>query len=327
MGHVPIQFDLNTGDWKKTKHPGVSIRFLRADRTTGDTTVLIRMDAGCAYPQHRHVGDEEVLVLAGAYRDEAGTWRAGEYHVNRAGSVHRPAATGEGPCVLFAFAHGGIQMFEGGPIAAPRAEPRFERLIDRWADHPRVLEWHRWWLRRTDELRGRYPWIGNQKKLSHIGSRELLAFLDEETHRLSMRWPLGLFGTQRQKVAATPHLAARLDHLLWADEPLEARVDAAMFGDDALAGAGRSVTFPSLMLQTAFPDKVVGLLSLRFALQAFPMRMPPGATPGEKFALMSRTILASWRSSRPDQPLNLAHWVLWMEYAAHHNVRAAMFRT
>jgi quercetin dioxygenase-like cupin family protein len=329
MTQVPVVFDLDTTNWKQTKQPGVSVRFLRTDKMTGDTSVLIRMDAGCGYPQHRHVGDEEVLVLAGGYRDELGTYRTGDYHLHKAGSAHHPVALDDGPCILFAVAHGGIEVFES-PRAHPPAdrgpEPDFGKLVARWADNPRVHEWHGWWKRRTEDLRARHPWLADQRLCRRVTADEMLAFLGEETHRLTMRWPLGLFATRRKKVASTPRLGECLERLLWADEPLEARVDGALSGDWAFKGAGRSVTFPALMLQTVFPEKVVGLLSLPFALQAFPLEMPPGATPGERFALISRTVLASWRSLRPDQPLNLAHWVLWMEYASHHPVRVAIFR-
>jgi hypothetical protein len=326
MSHVPVKFDLHTGDWKQTRYPGIAIRFLRTDKMTGDATALIRMDAGCGYPQHRHVGEEEVLVLAGAYRDHKGVYKAGDYHRFDAGSVHHPVATEDGPCILFAIAHQGIQLIQERAVPERTTEPRFGILIDRWADHPRVAEWHRWWMRRTEELRAKNPWLVSRKNVKKATQEAMAAFLDEETHRLTMRWPLGLFGTQRHKVAATPHLAECVDRLLWSDEPLEARVDDAMFGEYAFKGAGKSVTLPALLLQTAFPEKTVGLLSLKFAQKAFPMPMPPGATPGEKFALMSRTVLAAWKSARPEKSLNMAHWVLWMEYASHHTVRAAMFR-
>ncbi len=327
MTRLPVAFDLQTADWKKTRYPGVSIHFLRTDKMTGDATALIRMDGGCGYPQHRHVGDEEVLVLTGAYRDEAGIYRKGDYHCHKGGSVHHPVALEGEPCVIFAIAHGGIRLFEEvRPPSEEKPEPKFERLIDRWAENPRVHEWHGWWARRTKELRAKFPWLTTQKRTARVTGDELLAFLSEETERLTMRWPLGLFGAQRRKVAATPHVAECLEKLLWSDEPLEARLDGAMSGEFSFKGIGRSVAFPSLMLQTAFPDKVVGLLSLRFAQQAFPIPMPPGATAGERYALMSRTVLAAWKSARPEQPLNLAYWVLWMEYAAHHTVRPAMFR-
>lgn len=327
MPRVPVSFELHTGDWKKTRYPGVSIRFLRTDKMTGDSTALIRMDAGSGYPQHRHVGDEEILVLAGGYRDHGGVYRAGDYHCHKGGTVHHPIALEGGPCILYAVAHGGIELFEkGGPADAAKPTPQFQRLIDRWADNPRIHEWHGWWMRRTEELRAKHPWLTSQKKAQSLTSADLLDLLEQETHRLTMRWPLGLFGTQRRRVAATPHLAQCMEKLLWSDEPLEARVDGAMSGEFAFKGIGRSVAFPSLILQTAFPEKVVGLLSIRFSQLAFPIATPPGATAGERFALLSRTVLAAWKSARPEQPLNLAHWVLWMEYAAHNPVRPAIFR-
>jgi hypothetical protein len=327
MTRIPVAFDLQTADWKKTRYPGVSIHFLRTDKMTGDLTALIRMDPGCGYPQHRHVGDEEVLVLAGAYHDSAGTYRKGDYHCHKGGSVHHPVALEGEPCVIFAIAHGGIQLFqENLREAVERAEPQFERLIDRWADDPRVIEWHNWWARRTKELRAKYPWLASQKRLERVTGDDMLNFLSEETHRATMRWPLGQFGAERKKVAATRHLSECLEKLLWSDEPLEARVDGAMHGEFAIKGIGRSTVFPSLMLQTVFPEKVVGLLSLKFAQHAFPLQTPPGATPGERFALMSRTVLAAWKSTRPEQPLNRAYWVLWMEYAKGRTVRPAIFR-
>jgi hypothetical protein len=328
MPPVSIAFPLDTEDWKKTRYPGISIRFLRTDKLTGDASVLIRMDPGCGYPQHRHVGDEELLVLAGGYQDHLGVHRTGAYVVNPAGSVHHPVALPDGPCILFAVAHGGIETIEPGrtPAAPSAAEPRFERLIDRWADHPRIQEWHGWWCRRTEELKRSYPWLTDRRKLARVTGKEFRAFLDEETDRKLMRWPLGLFATRIRKVATTPDLPEKLERLLWTDAPLEALIDGAMSGEHGFHGLGRSVALPALLLQTVHPERVVGLLSLKFAEQAFPVPMPPGTTPGERFALYSRSLLAAWRTLRPDQPLNLAHWVLWMEYAAHHTVRAAIFR-
>lgn len=75
------------------------------------------MSPGCGYPPHRHIGIEEVLVLAGGYRDESGEHRAGEYLRYPPDSIHAPVALGdprspEGPeneaCLLFASARGGV---------------------------------------------------------------------------------------------------------------------------------------------------------------------------------------------------------------------------
>lgn len=123
--------------WRATREPGVSWLPLhladasggRSTRSSevesggegGDATVLIRMEPGHGYPPHRHRGVEEVLVLSGGYRDERGTWRAGEYVRYPAGSVHAPVALGDparpaGPdnpaCVLFAAARGGVALVD-----------------------------------------------------------------------------------------------------------------------------------------------------------------------------------------------------------------------
>lgn len=114
--------------WRSTRHPGVAWLPLHPapgsppdavpDGVRGAATVLIRMDPGCGYPAHRHLGVEEVLILAGGYRDEAGDHPAGSYLRYETGSEHAPVALGDpgrstGPdnpaCVLFASARGGVQ--------------------------------------------------------------------------------------------------------------------------------------------------------------------------------------------------------------------------
>jgi anti-sigma factor ChrR (cupin superfamily) len=107
--------DLQAVPFKATRHPGVSIHFYHADRDSGHAAVMIRMEPGAGYPGHRHVGPEELLVLAGGYRDETGVHRAGEFVRYEAGSSHRPVALEEGPaCVFFAIAHEGIALFDDG---------------------------------------------------------------------------------------------------------------------------------------------------------------------------------------------------------------------
>ncbi|HKR01151.1 MAG TPA: cupin domain-containing protein [Pyrinomonadaceae bacterium] len=104
-------FDLSTIQWRPTRHRGIFIRVLRRDDETNDATVLIRMEPGCAYPAHRHVGVEEVLILQGGYRDSKGSHRAGDYVVNDAGSAHHPVALeGAEDCIMLAIAHGGIEI-------------------------------------------------------------------------------------------------------------------------------------------------------------------------------------------------------------------------
>lgn len=88
-------------------------------RSAADSTVLIRMEPGHGYPAHRHLDVEEVLILAGGYRDEGGEHPTGTYLRYEAGSVHAPVALGDpgrpaGPdqpaCVLYAVARGGVEL-------------------------------------------------------------------------------------------------------------------------------------------------------------------------------------------------------------------------
>lgn len=104
-------FSLASIEWHETKYQGIYLHALRRDKETGDATVLIRMEAGCGYPAHRHRGVEEVLILQGGYRDQNGEHRAGDYLINEAGSAHHPIALeGSEDCIMLAITHGGIEL-------------------------------------------------------------------------------------------------------------------------------------------------------------------------------------------------------------------------
>lgn len=106
-----LMLDLSSIEWRATRHRGTFLHVLRRDEQTGDATVFIRMEPGCSYPAHRHVGVEEVLILQGGYRDQTGIHRAGEYLINEAGSTHHPVALdGAEDCIMFAVAHRGIEL-------------------------------------------------------------------------------------------------------------------------------------------------------------------------------------------------------------------------
>ena len=102
--------DLANIPWHWTRHEGIGLHILQRDSQTGDAAVLIFMRAGKAYPPHRHVGEEHVLVLQGAYEDGRDTYREGSFHTHAPGSVHSPRALATGDCILFAIAHGGIAV-------------------------------------------------------------------------------------------------------------------------------------------------------------------------------------------------------------------------
>lgn len=95
-------------DWKQTSWEGVRLAFLES-RADGSARVLIRMEAGCSYPPHRHKGVEEVFVIEGSYSDGAGEYRAGSFQRFPAGSAHAPVAGPQG-ALLLAWAERGIEI-------------------------------------------------------------------------------------------------------------------------------------------------------------------------------------------------------------------------
>ncbi|MFN0242661.1 MAG: cupin domain-containing protein [Planctomycetota bacterium] len=120
------RIDLEAIAWRATRYPGVTWCRLTAsmdldagETATASNAVLIRMAPGRGYPGHRHTGVEDVLILAGGYRDEFGTHSSGTFLRYPAGSEHNPVATGrsdvpEGPanpaCVLFAVTRGTVDL-------------------------------------------------------------------------------------------------------------------------------------------------------------------------------------------------------------------------
>ena len=124
--------------WRETRVPGVAWIPLHLEeertenpRARGAACVLIRMLPGCGYTPHRHVGTEDVLVLAGAYSDEWGIHRQGDHVHYPAGSSHAPRALGrddlpEGPsnpaCVLFTSVPAGIELLAADPTSREATE-------------------------------------------------------------------------------------------------------------------------------------------------------------------------------------------------------------
>lgn len=114
-----LRLEVDGGEvpWRETSAPGVRWCLLAGEERGGGegagATVLIRMEPGAGYPPHRHLGVEEVLILAGGYRDADGEHHAGEYLRYPAGSAHAPVAIGDRACLLYATAREGIEVLSG----------------------------------------------------------------------------------------------------------------------------------------------------------------------------------------------------------------------
>jgi anti-sigma factor ChrR (cupin superfamily) len=64
-----------------------------------ENVALVRWAPGTAFPAHGHPGGEEIFVLEGVFADEQGTYPAGTWLCNPAGSSHTPFSR-EG-CTIF----------------------------------------------------------------------------------------------------------------------------------------------------------------------------------------------------------------------------------
>jgi quercetin dioxygenase-like cupin family protein len=70
--------------------PGVAFRVLKTHKPGTGVTLMLRFDAGAAYPAHRHPAGEEYYVLAGELTDGARKYGAGTYVYHPPGSIHAP---------------------------------------------------------------------------------------------------------------------------------------------------------------------------------------------------------------------------------------------
>ena len=84
-------------DWKRITSD-LRISHLR----TGDLEnefALYHIRAGGTIPKHTHRGTELTLVLEGAFSDEAGHYKQGDFIMRDAEHVHTPTASEEGDCI------------------------------------------------------------------------------------------------------------------------------------------------------------------------------------------------------------------------------------
>lgn len=96
----------NPGSWSTTPLPGLRTF---AVGTTDDVRRrrLLEFAPGASFPSHRHLGDEQVLVLEGSYADSSGREvKAGEHQQMAAGSEHALRILGDVRCVAAVLEHG-----------------------------------------------------------------------------------------------------------------------------------------------------------------------------------------------------------------------------
>jgi putative transcriptional regulator len=82
---------------------------------TGDVDnefALYHIRAGGRIPKHTHRGTELTLVLEGAFSDEVGHYRQGDFIMRDAEQSHTPTASRDGDCVCIGVLDAPVQ-FQG----------------------------------------------------------------------------------------------------------------------------------------------------------------------------------------------------------------------
>lgn len=102
--------------------PGVSLLWVEGGPGLENAVRgFVRVEAGCAFPEHEHFGDETVLVLQGRYEDTATGQVFGPGDIARmpAGSSHAFRVPPDGPHLLkLAVVHVGLRA--GDKVYGPR---------------------------------------------------------------------------------------------------------------------------------------------------------------------------------------------------------------
>lgn len=88
--------------WTPTKYPGIDIKVLLEDKSSGLLTALFRWAPGAVLPDHEHTRIEQTFVLEGSLADHEGVVTAGNYVSRPAGSRH-VAHSPDGALILAFF--------------------------------------------------------------------------------------------------------------------------------------------------------------------------------------------------------------------------------
>lgn len=109
------------GEWMTAPMPGTSLLHLRGGpRRAGADNGLLRLRAGTAFPEHRHLGSERVVVLEGGYRETPSgrVFRAGDVHEMGADSTHSYVALPERDLLFAVSLVEGVDVVGYGKLTA-----------------------------------------------------------------------------------------------------------------------------------------------------------------------------------------------------------------
>jgi putative transcriptional regulator len=106
-----LPIDLAGYAWEEPL-PGVRFCTLEEDASRGVRKVLVWAKPGARYPRHRHLGDEDILVLQGRLRDERGSYGPGDICRSETGTDHSEEVEGQDDCICFVVYRGSHEILE-----------------------------------------------------------------------------------------------------------------------------------------------------------------------------------------------------------------------
>lgn len=106
-----LPLDLASYAWQEVV-PGVRLHVLKEEPARGMRACLVWAKPGARHPRHRHLGDENILVLQGAIRDERGSYGPGQICRSRPGSKHTEEALPGDDCICYVVYYGELERLE-----------------------------------------------------------------------------------------------------------------------------------------------------------------------------------------------------------------------
>lgn len=119
----PLQRYLKGGidsvDWRAVA-PGLAQHVLQAEGYRSGVLRLLKIMPGTRMPKHTHKDGEFTLILSGAYEDEIGAFKPGDFADLDDENTHSPMAVGDEPCICLIATNAPLQFKSlMGKVAQP----------------------------------------------------------------------------------------------------------------------------------------------------------------------------------------------------------------
>ncbi|MEM8872984.1 MAG: cupin domain-containing protein [Planctomycetota bacterium] len=96
--------DTDQLQWQPLDFKGVTMKVMHQDETTGEMTVMTRIEAGAEIPRHKHTkAAETVFVLEGDFIEDGHSFQKGSFLSDPANKFHGPHRSKGGCTVLTTF--------------------------------------------------------------------------------------------------------------------------------------------------------------------------------------------------------------------------------